>query len=111
MNDENIALQEKWNNETLQLQAKINQANIDANLIAASRIDWIQNVRKTTAELITLVNKCLNTIEKEILLDVTLQAKEKIELLILYFGNENTNPNENVSLDKTTDNKGKNKEI
>lgn len=80
-------------------------------MIAAARIDWIQSVRKITAELITLVNKCLTPIDKDNLLEVTLQAKEKIELLILYFGNKNINPDKNVCLDKTTDNKGKNKEI
>ena len=55
INDENLALKEKWNIETLQFQQKINQSNIDANLIATARIDWIQNVRKITAELITLI--------------------------------------------------------
>ena len=42
---------------------------------------------------------------------MTLQAKEKIELLILYFGNESIENTESRILDKTTDNKGKNQEI
>ncbi len=111
INDENLALKEKWNIETLQFQQKINQSNIDANLIATARIDWIQNVRKITAELITLINKCLTPLNKEVILEVTLQAKEKIELLILYFGNESIENTESRILDKTTDNKGKNQEI
>ena len=71
-------------------QYKLNQKNIDANLIANARIEWIQSVRKTTSELLALLFEILNTTDKDCLLEPVLKAQEKIELLILYFGHEST---------------------
>ena len=46
-------------------QEKWNQKKIDAQLIAHARIEWIQNVRNTTAELISLYFALLNTYDKD----------------------------------------------
>lgn len=89
INDENLALQEKWNSETLQFQEKINQANIDANLIATARIEWIQNVRNVTADLLTSYFSILNSADVEIVQTNFNDSIKKTELLILYFGHEN----------------------
>ena len=83
----------KINKENSKLQEKWNQKNIDANLIAQARIEWIQNVRKTTSELLvhyfSMINfKKLESIDQELL-----EAQEKNELLILYFGNDSNERN------------------
>ena len=60
LNKENSELQERLNRENSKLQEKWNQKNIDANLIAQARIEWIQNVRKTTSELLVHYFAMLN---------------------------------------------------
>lgn len=75
----------KNNNE---LQEKLNQKNIDANLKAKARIEWIQNVRNTSAELISLYYQLLNSTDKDILFETFIESQKKAELLILFFGPE-----------------------
>lgn len=78
----------KINKSNEQLQEKWNQKNIDASLTASARIEWIQKVRNTTAELIALYLGALNMVDKANLLDFVIKAQEKTELLILFFGHE-----------------------
>jgi hypothetical protein len=78
----------KINASNKQLQEKWNQKNIDASLTASARIEWIQKVRNTTAELIALYFEALNTVDKADLLGAVIKAQEKTELLILFFGHE-----------------------
>lgn len=86
---------------------ELNQKNIDANLVASARIEWIQKVRGTTAELIAQYFSIINTLDKEILTDAVLKANEKTQLLILYFGPEDKKK-ENIDLYNENDNSGKN---
>lgn len=88
MNDENTKLQSKWHKENLELQEQINKSNIDANLIAAARIEWIQNVRNITADLLTLYFSILNSADVEVIQTNFYASIQKTELLILYFGHE-----------------------
>lgn len=74
---------------TLISNRKWNQKKIDADLKSKARIDWIQKVRATTAELISLYYKVLNE-KDEALAKAYTAAREKSELLILYFGPEST---------------------
>lgn len=67
---------------------KMTQKNIDANLIAKARIEWIQNVRNTTAGLISTYYLMLNESDPNESLKLYINAQEKLELLILYFGPE-----------------------
>lgn len=78
----------KINKSNQQLQEKWNQKNIDASLTASARIEWIQKVRNTTSELIALYYEALNTIDVADLLETVIRAQGKTELLILYFGHE-----------------------
>ena len=82
INMENSSLQEKWN-----------QKNIDANLIAQARIEWIQNVRKTTSELLVQYFSMINLRNLENIDQELLDSQEKNELLILYFGNDSIKKN------------------
>lgn len=81
----------KINKSNEELQEKWNQKNIDATLIANARIEWIQKVRNTTAELLALYFEVINTVDKETLLESVIKAQEKTELLILFFGHEEQN--------------------
>lgn len=101
INSDNATLQEKWN-----------QKNIDASLIANARIEWIQKVRNTTAELIALYFEALNVVDKNILLETVIKAQEKTELLILFFGHEEKGINiATVDMCKTENNDNKNIQI
>nr|WP_295683791.1 hypothetical protein [uncultured Lachnoclostridium sp.] len=97
INESNSKLQEKWN-----------QKNIDASLIANARIEWIQKVRNTTAELVALYFEALNVVDKDILLDTVVKAQEKTELLILFFGHEEKG-NNLVTIDMCSTEKNDNK--
>lgn len=123
INKENNNLQDRINNSNLELQARLskensdlqerwNQKNIDANLIAQARIEWIQNVRKTTSELLVNYFTMLNLANVDNIDQELMDSQEKNELLILYFGNDNTDTmtvdlvRERILDEKT--NKGKN---
>ena len=54
ISESNEKLQEKWN-----------QKNIDASLTASARIEWIQNVRNTTADLMRYYYDILNATDSE----------------------------------------------
>lgn len=100
INESNNKLQEKWN-----------QKNIDANLIASARIEWIQKVRNLSAELLSLYFSILNYEDADKIQVTFSNTIEKTELLILYFGHEdNVNADESCLLNKET-NAGKNEQI
>lgn len=71
-----------------ELQDKWNQKNIDASLTASARIEWIQSVRKATAELISLYSTLMITSDKNELIRLNGESRKTSELLILYFGPE-----------------------
>lgn len=100
----------KINTSNENFNEKWNQKNIDATLVASARIEWVQNVRRTTAELIAQYFSIINTIDKEILTEAVLKANEKTELLILYFGPEDEKE-ENIDIYNEKDNSGKNRYI
>lgn len=101
ISESNEKLQEKWN-----------QKNIDASLTASARIEWIQNVRNTTADLMRYYYDILNATDSEEIEKALIDSQQKTELLALYFGPETclSNPStkdKNILLN-TTDNTGKN---
>lgn len=112
INEENVKLQDRWHKESLALQEKINTANIDANLIATARIEWIQKVRDLSAELISLYFMMLNSNDKDKIQVAFNNSIEKTELMILFFGHEDVEVEQNVSvlLNKVS-NTGKNELI
>lgn len=98
---DNAAFQEKWN-----------QKNIDASLTASARIEWIQNVRNTTAELLRYYFDILNTADSVKIEEALINSQQKTELLALYFGPENdqqsvSSDSRNILLN-TENNNGKN---
>jgi len=83
-------------------------AAIDANLTANARIEWIQNVRQATAELITNCYKFIWSKQDEQQKNWE-AAQEKKALFVLYFGHDGDSSEPNISrlLDGEI-NKGKN---
>lgn len=103
----------KINKSNNEIQEKWNQKNIDANLIASARIEWIQKVRNLSAELLSLYFLMFNSKEADKIQAAFNHSIEKTELLILYFGHEDNkvkNEDMNILLNKE-DNKGKNELI
>ncbi|MBU3227358.1 hypothetical protein [Clostridium algidicarnis] len=85
------------------------EAAIDANLTANARIEWIQNVRQATAELITACYKYIGAEPVERQEDWE-AMQEKKALYVLYFGPDDDDSKETLAndlFDKKT-NKGKN---
>lgn len=103
-------MSKKINQNNNTLQEKLNQKNIDANLRAKARIEWIQNVRKTSAELISLYYELLNITDKDRLLETFISSQEKTELLILFFGPEKQHKEltPEASIESVESNEGKN---
>ena len=96
-----------------EFQERMTQKSIDANLIANARIEWIQNVRNITAELLTSYFSILNSTDIELIQTNFDSSIKKTELLILYFGHENKSlGNEDLSLVLNKEsNQGKNELI
>lgn len=94
-------------------EEKWKQKQIDADLVAKSRIQWIQEARKHTADLISLYYKILNEDNQNEIYKLISLAREKNELLILYFGpekgeNQYIKENDKDILMNEFNNKGKN---
>lgn len=87
-------------------QKKENKKNLDANITCNARIEWIQNVRRVTAEFITAAYKYMGSVgedEKKINFNL---VQEKKSLLILYFGHDDINFNNKAQdiFDKNSNN-------
>ena len=99
---------------TTRTTKRVSKKNIDAHITANARIEWIQNVRKATAELLSVYYSVLieNDIEKK--QDSLQRSREKKELLILFFGPDKDKNSESKKIAVTSDlfdtttNKGKN---
>ena len=65
-----------------------NETQIDANIVWAARVEWIQNVRNLTAEFISAVNNYIlsDNVNVELRKRNFEIMREKSWLLILYFG-------------------------
>ena len=66
---------------------KRNESQIDANIVWSARVEWIQNVRRATADLLTAINNYIYSDENDVdLVKMNLMSvREKSNLLILYF--------------------------
>ena len=78
---------------------------------ANARVEWIQNVRDTTAELIAAYYSVLNDDSKVNVQKSVVDAREKHERLTLYFGHENKKSPEAKNIVDTDTNNGKNEMI
>lgn len=76
------------NKLNLEKQDEWNKRNIDASLKANARIEWIENVRNTTAELLSLYFDILNTSDIKKIESALVASQQKTELLVLFFGPE-----------------------
>lgn len=84
-NKENIESNEKISREVQAAENKRNESQIDANIVWNARVEWIQNVRRVTAEFITNCYKYMQ-IDGEPSNKDLISVEEKKLLLILYFG-------------------------
>lgn len=75
---------------------------------ANARVEWIQKVRNVTAELISTYSSALNEDDNAILERIIVNAREKVELLILYFGPEKTISTHKIDLMSKNTNDGRN---
>lgn len=91
-------------------QKKWNKIKLDADLKARARIEWIQNVREHTAELLAIYYGILNETDKNKIFEKVQEAKKHSDILILYFGDsKKTNLKfDKATLEKSSDNKNKN---
>ena len=55
---------------------------------ANARVEWIQNVRNVTAEIISSYASALNEDDPHEVQKIVVEVREKIERLILFFGHE-----------------------
>lgn len=107
--EKNIESNKEISNEVQNAESIRTEAQIDANITWNARVEWIQNVRRVTAEFITACYKYIHSND----CDIDEQngnlelIQEKKSLLILYFGpdgiEENKKKAQNIS-DKITNN-------
>ena len=45
---------------------KRNESQIDANIVWSARVEWIQNVRRATADLLTAINNYIYSDENDV---------------------------------------------
>lgn len=93
---------------TNRINKQMNDDNINANLKAKARIEWIQNVRSTSSEMIGLYYAAINANDCNEMLEKIIAARQKLEQLILYFGPESKEKNLTHDIFDETTNDGKN---
>lgn len=114
-NERNIESNKEISNRVQEAENIRIEAQIDANITWNARVEWIQNVRRITAEFITACYKYIhsNASDKDEQNRNLEMIQEKKSLLILYFGpdgiEENKKKAQNIC-DITT-NKAKNEMI
>ena len=60
---------------------KRNESQIDANIVWSARVEWIQNVRRATADLLTAINNYIYSDENDVdLVKMNLTLNEKLKL-------------------------------
>ncbi|KXH86780.1 hypothetical protein [Sporosarcina sp. HYO08] len=84
---------------TVRKNSKLQNAN--------ARVEWIQNVRNVTAEIISSYSSALNEDDPEEVQKIIVEVREKIERLILFFGHE-TKKEKDIDVLDIKSNKGKN---
>ena len=91
---------------------KRNETQIDASVVWSARVEWIQNVRRETSDLLTAINNYIYSDENDVdLVKMNLvSVREKSNLLILYFGPDKVE-NDKVDLLNKGDNISKNQHI
>lgn len=87
-NKENIESNKEISSKVQQAEDLRTEIQIDANITWKARVEWIQNVRRVTAEFVTAIYKYLHTDPYDVYeLYKNLEiVQEKKCLLILYFG-------------------------
>ena len=65
---------------------KRNESQIDANIVWSARVEWIQNVRRATADLLTAINNYIYSDENDVdLVKMNLMSvREKSNLSVSY---------------------------
>lgn len=102
--------QEKSLENTQKAEDTRTKMQIDANIVWSARVEWIQNVRNITAELITVVNNYILSRDEDTQKELLEIIRKNSELLILYFGPDEKSSIEIDILNKTT-NESKNEKI
>lgn len=64
-NKENIESNREISREVQVAENKRNESQIDANIVWNARVEWIQNVRRVTAEFITACYKYMRNCDKQ----------------------------------------------
>lgn len=108
-NEKNIESNEEISKKVQEAENKRTESRIDANIVWNARVEWIQNVRRVTAEFITACYKYIQSNESDKNeqnhnLELIQQQKS---LLILYFGPDGTESNKKKAqniCDKDTNN-------
>lgn len=114
-NKENILSNEIISKKVQEGEDIRNEAQIDANITWSARVEWIQNVRRITAEFIVACYKYIQSNKNDEYEQIRNfeSIQEKKYLLLLYFGPDDFVENEKKAkdiCDKTT-NKAKNEMI
>lgn len=105
-NQRNIVSNEEISKKVQEAEDKRNESQIDANIVWNARVEWIQNVRRVTAEFITACYKYMRAYDQGTQESLDLIEEKKL-LLILYFGpdgNEDINNNAVDIYDMNTNN-------
>lgn len=113
LNKENIESNQKISKAVQEAEDKRIEAQIDANIVWNARVEWIQNVRRVTADFITACYEYIQTDKKneeeqKKNLDLIQQNKS---LLILYFGPDTKSTIEQQDILNLETNEAKNNEI
>lgn len=100
-NEKNLAANKEIANKVQEAENTRTEAQIDANITWNARVEWIQNVRRITAELITACYKFIHSSDSdqyEQNRNLELIQEKKL-LLILYFGPDGIEENKSKAQD------------
>ncbi|HDR4482476.1 hypothetical protein [Bacillus cereus] len=109
MNKKSLKIQEDISKENIKLQKEMNISNFKGNVVSKSRIEWIQEVRKKSADFIAACYDTFEFLESHADdIDLDVENKKEISrlknevqkngtLLILYFGPDSNKNNDLIA--------------
>lgn len=103
-----------YSQKMLDIDKEKTEKQIDANIVWSARVEWIQNVRKASSEFISACYNYMHIVNENPLNDYSEylnKIEEKMLLLILYFGPDNTNNQTTTDIFDPKTNSNKNEKI
>uniref|UniRef100_UPI0034DD4B22 hypothetical protein n=1 Tax=Lactococcus sp. TaxID=44273 RepID=UPI0034DD4B22 len=98
--EEAASTEKKLLEQSLELQQKISDEKIHADIISQARIKWIQDVRETTSNVFSLYYQCCTVEDKNLRTELSGKYSAEVLKLRLFFATLEYQDDENINFNQ-----------